>query len=190
MEANRTGKQKLNNQYWTDGNTARKLQEVPDYRTAYRNNAATQAVPKVAPQQRPEHTPVNQPVVMPSKGPKVRQGVDFISMSIMMLAILITLCTCVSYLKVQSDTVELKKKIAATQSDLDDLKDRNDATYNLLASAVDLDYIYQTAVVDLGMVFPNQNQVLSYKENPDGYVRQYGDIPEADMNTLLSMIMP
>ncbi len=189
MEANRTGKQKVNNQYWVDGNTVRKLQEVPDYRNAYKATAA-QPLQHTVPDQKQEQRTIVQPAVLPAKGPKVRHGVDFISMTIMTVAILVTLFTCVQYLKVQSDTVEMKKSIAATQNELTNLKDRNDATYNLLASAVDLDYIYQTAVVDLGMVFPNQNQVLSFKEDPDGYVRQYKDIPEADVNSLLSMIMP
>ena len=58
------------------------------------------------------------------------------------------------------------------------LSDENDAAYEAIDTAVDLNYIYKVAVEELGMVYPNKNEVITYKSGSESYVRQYADIPE------------
>ena len=42
----------------------------------------------------------------------------------------------------------------------------------------DLDYVYSIAVNELGMVYPNNNEVITFEAADDSYVRQYADIPK------------
>ena len=42
----------------------------------------------------------------------------------------------------------------------------------------DLETVYQMAVGVLGMVYPNNNEVIYYNNESEGYFRQYQDIPE------------
>jgi hypothetical protein len=39
------------------------------------------------------------------------------------------------------------------------------------------------------MVYPNENQVITYESTLSDYVRQYKDIPEASTTTLLDGIL-
>lgn len=48
----------------------------------------------------------------------------------------------------------------------------------LTTADCDLEYIYQMAVGVLGMVYPNNNEVVYYENGATGYYRQYQDIPE------------
>lgn len=42
----------------------------------------------------------------------------------------------------------------------------------------DLDYVYRVAVEELGMVYPNNNQIITFEKVEESYVRQYADIPD------------
>ena len=44
-------------------------------------------------------------------------------------------------------------------------------------TSLDLDYVYRVATEELGMVYPNKNQVILYNKTESEYVRQYEDIP-------------
>ena len=43
---------------------------------------------------------------------------------------------------------------------------------------MDLDYIYDVATKELGMVYANKDQILLYDKTESEYVRQYEDVPE------------
>ena len=45
-------------------------------------------------------------------------------------------------------------------------------------TCTDLDYIYQVATEELGMVYPGEDQVIVYDRTESEYVRQYENIPE------------
>ena len=41
------------------------------------------------------------------------------------------------------------------------------------------DAIYDTAVNDLGMIYPGKGQVITYDSKESEYVKQFKDVPEA-----------
>ena len=91
------------------------------------------------------------------KKPQVGHGIDLLSMLLLVGAIVLTLYVCI--------------EIAA-------LTAANDAFEESLDAEIDWDYIYQTAIGELGMVYPNNNTKIPFEKSNDGYVRHYKDIPE------------
>ena len=66
----------------------------------------------------------------------------------------------------------MEKEIASVSKE-------NDAAAAVLENEItDMEYIYQMAVGVLGMVYPNNNEVVYYEQQDKGYFRQYQDIPE------------
>lgn len=111
--------------------------------------------------------------------PKVGHGIDFISMLLLVTAIIATVFVCIEYLQVQSDIVQLNKSVTSIENKISAAEKENNALQTVInAAASDLDYIYQVAVGTLGMVYPNNNEVVYYEQNEEGYFRQYQDIPK------------
>lgn len=120
---------------------------------------------------------VEQPELKPKV--KIGQGIDLISAFFLMCAIAATLWVCFNYLKVQSDVVQLNKAISSLESQISGLEKENNALAAVLENEkYDLETVYQMAVGVLGMVYPNNNEVIYYDNEPEGYFRQYQDIPE------------
>ena len=120
---------------------------------------------------------VEQPAV--EARPKTGLGVDLVSMLLLVATISATVFMCISYLKLQSDIVQLDKAIAAKEKEITAIAKENDAAQASLDNEiVDLEYIYQVAVGVLGMVYPNDNEVVYYDYEETGYYRQYQDIPK------------
>jgi len=144
----------------------------------YENGSAAR---KLAPQWEQEEIRRPRRVEQPEVQPKVKigQGIDFISALFLMCAIVATLFVCVNYLKVQSDVVQLNKSISSLEKEITGLEKENDALAAVLENEkYDLETVYQMAVGVLGMVYPNNNEVIYYNNESAGYFRQYQDIPE------------
>ncbi len=159
------------NNYTTYGNTARKLQVVPDY-------------------QNPEELePIRRPAEKKRRKPKANMGIDLFSALFLTMAIAVTLYTCIQYLQVQSQVAEQKKEIAEMEHSLVKLQNQNKDALAKIDTSVDLKYIYEVATKELGMVYPDKNQVITYESNLSDYVRQYENIPEEADSTLLDKIL-
>ncbi|MDD5900441.1 MAG: hypothetical protein PUC73_06045 [Lachnospiraceae bacterium] len=147
-------------EYVVDGTAARKLQVIPDYERDYEQIAR----PRV--------------VEQPKAAPKLSHGIDFISMSLLVAAMAITLYLCYNYLQVQGNIVQLERDVTALEQELDTVLAENAALEDGLNGQVDWEQVYLTAVGELGMVYPNKNEVITYESEEKGYVIQYQDIPE------------
>lgn len=166
----------MNNTAYISGNTARKLSVVPEReRWEY---------------ERISDVPTIEPVRKQKRMPGVSRGIDFVSMIVLLAAMVSTLWVCVDYLQVHSGITQLDKDIVNLEKQLTKIEDTNNAMKTSLSSALDLEEIYNVAVGELGMVFPNNNQVITYDKNDNGFVRQYGDIPEVDADSILEKIFP
>lgn len=120
-------------------------------------------------------------VEQPEAQPKIKpaQSIDLIFVLLLMAAIMATLFVCVNYLKVQSDVVQLNKSISTLEKQIVNLDKENDALEAVMENETyDLETVYQMAVGVLGMVYPNNNEVIYYNNESEGYFRQYQDIPE------------
>lgn len=146
--------------YMVDGTAARQLQVLPEYEREQEQTLR----PQVAEQ--------------PARAPKLSHGIDFISMTLLVAAMAITLCLCYNYLQVQGNIVQLERDVMLLEQELDTVLAENAALEDGLDGRVDWDEVYLTAVGELGMVYPNQNEVITYESTDKGYVIQYMDIPE------------
>lgn len=90
------------------------------------------------------------------------------------------LWSCVRYLQLQEETTSRVKNIAALETQLEELKKENDDNYTRIMTSVDLDYIKDVAINELGMVYAQPDQVILYDGGTKDYVRQSGDIPEEE----------
>jgi hypothetical protein len=78
----------------------------------------------------------------------------------------------------QNNVSQLEKTLIAMEESLDQKIKANDAAYDQMNQAYDLEYIYKVAVEELGMVYPNNNTIITYQKSNSDYVKQFSDIPK------------
>ena len=159
----KTYNKKLTRQAYVDGNTVRK----PAYQ------------PEQAPKKEREQE--RQPRRQVDRRPLVgfRRTMDFFSMSLFGISLAVVLIFAIRYLKVRAEVTELNKNIVNLTKEYETVKGENDSLLFDIADDINLNEVYQIAVGKLGMVYPNNNQVIEFVSAGDGYVRQYDDIPDA-----------
>lgn len=86
---------------------------------------------------------------------------------------------CIQYLELQAAVKNNSTEVAHLESQLSKATDENDMTELQINGSIDYDAILDTAINQLGMQYPNKNQVLGYDSKESEYVRQYSDIPAA-----------
>ncbi|BCJ95273.1 hypothetical protein acsn021_28420 [Anaerocolumna cellulosilytica] len=173
MEAKRRNFQ--TNPYTVHGTAARRLEVLPDYQDG--EGAA------------PDRGPLRQPVKKPKRRAKAKPGIDLFGILILTVAIGITFYTCVEYLGVQANTTKMNNEITNLERELLKLQNQNDAALSKVNTSLDLSYIYQVATEELGMMYPDSDQILKYKSNLSDYVRQYGEVPEIEAESLLEKFL-
>lgn len=146
-------------EYYIDGTAARKLQVLPDY-------------------EREQQTLRPRVTERPAKAPGVSHGIDFVSMVLLAAAMAITLYLCYNYLQVQGSIVQFERDIAVLSEQVNKIAAENAALEDGLNGEIDWENVYLTAVGELGMVYPNNNEVITYRSTENGHVIQYKDIPE------------
>lgn len=143
---------------YLDGNAARKLSAVPDIQREERTK------------RQPEHKR------QPLRQPRAMHGISFASLLVLTAASIATVYVCIEYLKLQYDVNTMDKNIISMEKELTALTNENDAAYEAINTAYDLDYVYHVAVEELGMVYPQNNTIITYKSSGTDYVRQYEDM--------------
>ncbi len=140
------------------GNTVRKEVEIPERQ----RRAHKRAIEKVDSQRRIEGA----------------LSMDAPYVIMLTLALIVVLGMCVAYLRVQADITARIKNIEAQEKLLEQYVTDNDALQSRIDASIDLDEIYKVATEELGMVYANKDQVISYEKAPTEYVRQYDNITE------------
>ncbi len=87
---------------------------------------------------------------------------------------------CYQYLSMQASVKNSASEIAKLEQQLVKITASNDEEEQKINASIDYDAIYNTAVNELGMVYPERNQVITYDAGESEYVKQYQDIPEQD----------
>lgn len=145
---------------YVDGNTVRKLRVAPDIR------------------REEEQYEIPQRRLKERSRKKALSGISFASLLVLTAAVITTVYVCVDYLMVQNQVNVMNKQIVSLEKQITVLTKENDAAYEAINAAVDMEEIYRVAVEELGMVYPNKNEVITYQSGSADYVRQYEDIPE------------
>ena len=84
----------------------------------------------------------------------------------------------VALIQIQAEVTKRMEAIAVLESQIADLKADNDARYKDIMTSVDLDYIKDVAMNQLGMQYASQEQIIYYSVENDNFMDQYSDIPE------------
>lgn len=77
-----------------------------------------------------------------------------------------------NYIQLQADLTILNKTIASKQSELNNLKMSNDEEYNRIVNSIDLEEIKRIAMGELGMVYAQDEQIITYEDQSRDYMRQ------------------
>ncbi|MCI8275496.1 MAG: cell division protein FtsL [Lachnospiraceae bacterium] len=134
---------------------------------------------ELAPRELP--TPEEQWEEQVRRRPKTRERVMPMSPTFVMLlafASALMLAVCVYYLQVRVSIYGRTGNIQTMEQELKELKDANEAARSRIEAASDIKQIYKTATEELGMVYPEDSQIIRYDRTESEYVQQYEKIPE------------
>ncbi len=175
--ARRTATAVRNNRgMYVDGNTARRLQEVPA-----RRNRPPQ-VKRKRTEARKRELAAAQTHKLSKETQRNREKAMNMNLGFVIFLALVSaavLFFCINYLQLKSDITGRMSEVASLESELSQLKEDNDAYYSQVTSNVDLTEIKQIAIGRLGMKYPSEEQTMTYQTERSSYVRQYQDIPES-----------
>ena len=94
-----------------------------------------------------------------------------------MILVGILIFSCILLLSTASEITAQRREIKNLKTEISELQTKNDSDEVYLDKSVDLDEIYRIATEELGMSYPDSDQVIYYEMPNQGYVRQYDDIP-------------
>jgi cell division protein FtsB len=97
---------------------------------------------------------------------------DFTNVLFMTLMLFVSGLTLSIYIGLQSDITSTIKQIARLERELNSIRLVNDENYNRITNNVDLDYIRQVAITELGMTYAKEGQIIDFDSNKNDYVRQ------------------
>ena len=161
-----SGKRRPQNVY-VDGNTVRKVQEVPE-RREYRQPEHSVRKNKAKPGQTTPEQQVrgNKPLSKAARRNRAKANNMNRNFAIFLaaLGILIVFCS-INYLKLKTECTSKRSQLATLESQLAEL-----------TSSVDLERIRKIAIGRLGMKYPSNQQTETYATEGGSYVRQYQDV--------------
>ncbi|MCH5281728.1 MAG: cell division protein FtsL [Lachnospiraceae bacterium] len=83
----------------------------------------------------------------------------------------------VGYIRLQAENTVILDTIASKESKLNSMRLENDEEYSRILSAVDLEYVKEVAINELGMRYAGEGQIVEVQMQGDDYVRQYQEMP-------------
>lgn len=83
-------------------------------------------------------------------------------------------CVLINYINIQSELNNKTRDLALLESQLNDLKLENDEAYNRITSSINLEEIRRVAIAELGMVYAEEGQIISYHGTKNDYMRKVG----------------
>ena len=95
------------------------------------------------------------------------------------IAAVLALGVCVWYLQVRAELTSRSENITLLQQQLAQAKEENNTRYNAVVDSINLETVRDKAINEMGMVYANQDQIITYQNPVNDYVKQYEDIPES-----------
>ncbi len=152
---------------YVDGSAARKLQTA----------GAVPEVERRRRQQEKEEQRKNEELRQRKIGRANR--INFLYTAAVIGVAVVMYAICWQYLQLQTSVKSNATEISKLQSQVTRLTTENDEMELKINSSIDYEQIYDTAVNDLGMVYPGKKQVVTFDSGISEYVKQYQDIPDA-----------
>ena len=116
-------------------------------------------------------------------------AVDRFAMVVLTVSIILTFAVAVSYLQMLASISNQNKEIARLESKTEALMTSNDILERRISDSIDLAEIQTIAMEELGMVYPYQDQLITYDTGSRGYVRQYGELLGNEEQTTTEILM-
>lgn len=154
----------------------RQTENVYKRKTYVYGSAARELAPERAPQREERRS-------LSSRTLKNRQRVAKMNIqyvAFLAVATVATLMICIGYLKIRSEVDGRAGRIGRMEIQLKEAKAENNADYNRIMKSVNLEEIRRIALEELHMVYANEEQIVFYDSEESDYVRQYGEIPDAE----------
>ena len=129
------------------------------------------------PQRRREEEHRNSVSRKTSQNREKAQQINFAYVVFLLAAAVATLFVCVKFLQLQAESTAHRKTVASLESQLSTLKMENDVAYESAVSSVDLEQVKDIAINELGMVYADKGQIITYDSQDSDYVRQYEEVP-------------
>ena len=180
---------------YVEGNTVRKIEPVSndyEYETSPRKRQPEE-VPVQRPVRRaaeparktsPAKKPVKKQTAKPAAQPKVyREPKERTSLMTPVFAVYTTAVLAVvlffafRMLAAQTAVAAAADQVITLESTLKSVNEENTKLEALVEAGVDLEYIYQVATEELGLVSTDDSQIIYYDQIESGYVRQNEIIP-------------
>lgn len=112
------------------------------------------------------------------QGRKPHKGAGMGYVLFVAVALVLTAFVLTKYISLRGDVTNRLNHISRLETQLNDLKLENDATYSRINSNVDLEEIRNTAINELGMTYAKEGQIETFTSENGDYVRQVARIPE------------
>lgn len=109
-------------------------------------------------------------------------------------AAFLSVCVCVifgicfQYIQLQSEASTLKSSITALQSEVNDLEADNEEQLQNVETAIDMSEILDRAMNDLGMVYPDSDQIVTYEADTSDTLTQYTEISSSGSSILSGIL--
>lgn len=129
---------------------------------------------KAAIQEAPSHQTLRE--LEGNKTKEKKRRISFLYVLFLAGAMVISAITLINYIRLQSDINASVKRISNYEQQLNDLTLANDDEYSKMVNTVDLEEIKRIAIEELGMVYPDSTQVVTYTRENSDYVRQLAEI--------------
>lgn len=110
-------------------------------------------------------------------GKRNRRALGFGYVLFVAAALALTAFILVGYVSVKSEITNRLNHISSLETQLNDLKLENDATYSRINSNMDLEEIRNVAINELGMTYAKEGQTETFHSENGDYVRQLSQIP-------------
>ncbi len=158
----------MSNNYYVNGSTVRQMEAMPVRQPVKRPDRKQLEEQKRIKHRKNAARRNRERILYMSKG-----YVAFLTVCVAIVAF-----AAVSLIQIQSQVTHRMENIAALESQITDLKADNDARYKEIVTSVDLEYIKDVAMNQLGMQYATEEQVIYYSVENNNFMDQYSDIPE------------
>lgn len=159
---------------YIDGNTVRKMEAVPQRRSDEVHEELNRK--QEQDREREERQRKARMAARRNQQKAMQMSPGYVAFLVIAMTAMAGVCSI--YLQLQSEITTRMKNIASLESQVLDLKTDNDAVLKRINTSVDMEYVKNTAVNELGMIYPAEDQIRYFKVDAADYMNQYEDIPE------------
>ncbi|MCR5594405.1 MAG: cell division protein FtsL [Lachnospiraceae bacterium] len=111
-------------------------------------------------------------------GGRMHKGASLGYVIFVAIALVFTAFVLLQYISLRSDVTNKLQNISSLETQLNELKLENDATYSRINSNMDLEQIRDTAIHELGMTYAKEGQIETFTSENGDYVRQVAKIDQ------------